>query len=417
MDSMAVRICRQVRSKHGATCPFRSGFPYRDWYELAQNSLPIPQQQNANRTNQTTDGNGIRIIWKQLALKISIKIALSASISLASISSALVPAPSYAQTNDPNSLGPGFVFYDTPQPPPPVQPPKAINQPAAPAPQPTPPPSAQVSLGPPPLSAEWIKSNITKYLDTAVDDPTPQNVTAFLSLQKVMFDRAQNFAEEASYVSQFTPSLNAATYVPIENSGNNDAMAAVDSAKGAIVSSLAQKVGLWFFFKSDCLFCEKQIPEFVSFTTYHHIAAVYVSMDGKSIPGIPAGADVRQNAGQAQELGLVETPSIIMVWPPNNYAVISQGLTSEQGIETVMAEAAAYMNLVSPKLLAAANPYRRGVLTPQELNSYHSGQKISPTQLSTYVTGTTDQQIIGYSGAAPYPTPNPQANMGATQSP
>lgn len=313
--------------------------------------------------------------------------------------------------NDPNPLGPGFAFYNDPVPlPPPPPPPPLIPIPTS-LPKPsddkpqTPPP-------PPPLSVAWIRENIGRYLETAMNDPTPDNVRAFLSLQKIMFDRAQNFAEEASYVSQFSPALNAATYVPIDNAGNNDEIAAVAGAKTQVISSLNNKVGLWFFFKSDCDFCEKQLPGFEVFAERYHFSTLYVSMDGKPIAGLPAGAVVHQDQGQAERLGLVETPSIVMVWPPNNFVIISQGITSEDGIEDEIAKAAAYMNLVPKEILANANPYQRGVMTPPQLNALSSTGQVTPSQVSSYVNGNTLNQIQNYSGSAPYTVAPPQAPQG-----
>ncbi len=46
-----------------------------------------------------------------------------------------------------------------------------------------------------PLTTAWLRVNLPKYLDLAIDNPTSENVRAYLYLQRLALDRAQRFSE------------------------------------------------------------------------------------------------------------------------------------------------------------------------------------------------------------------------------
>lgn len=45
------------------------------------------------------------------------------------------------------------------------------------------------------FSVAWLRKNIPRYLDLAIDNPTPENVRAFLLIQRIMLDKAENFSQ------------------------------------------------------------------------------------------------------------------------------------------------------------------------------------------------------------------------------
>ncbi|MDD2878575.1 MAG: conjugal transfer protein TraF [Acidiphilium sp.] len=306
----------------------------------------------------------------------------------------------------------GFFWYITPPPPPrlvPIPPPPTpVVQVIAKPPKKAPPPVVVVKEGPAVLSAKWLRINMPKYLARALDNPTPKNVAAYYYLQKVMFDRAQNFADEASYVTKFTASLNQNNFIPMGNGTNNAVLNLIRQSKNKVIRMLSKKVGIWFFFKSDCPYCKLELPLVNQLVRTYGLSAVYISMNGKRLAKIPRDQIVMVDHGQAKRLGLVETPAVVMVWPPNNFVVLAQGMTTVQGLETEMEKAAAYMDLVPQHMLDQLNPYRRGVMTPRELNAIGRDRSMSPTAISSYVNHQTLRNLSNYSGSAPY-TVSPDA--------
>lgn len=60
-----------------------------------------------------------------------------------------------------------------------------------PAPSVTQPPAPPV--GPAPLSSAWIREHMQAYLDAAIDNPTPENVSAFLYILRFAMDKSVAF--------------------------------------------------------------------------------------------------------------------------------------------------------------------------------------------------------------------------------
>jgi len=107
----------------------------------------------------------------------------------------------------------GWFWYepvpkDLPEEPPVGPPPPATAAPAPPKP-----------VGPLPLSAEWIRENLEKYQRLAIDNPTPENVAAYLYIQRVMLDKSQRFAEQVKHVVQLDPYLDQGTRRPLASYG------------------------------------------------------------------------------------------------------------------------------------------------------------------------------------------------------
>jgi conjugal transfer pilus assembly protein TraF len=274
----------------------------------------------------------------------------------------------------------GWFWYQEP-PPPPKTKPKPAEKEAAP------------SSAPKVFSAQWIKTNLPEYLEKAVDDPTQKNVSAYMYLQKVMFDKAQNFAETFSQQATFNPALNPTTFAPSDSSSRGVFTQYSAEQKGVAIDALAKRAGLWFFFDSSCTFCSYQVTQLQPLLAMHPFDTFYISTDGKPLGNLPAGAHVLRDTGQAKKLHLVETPAVVLVWPPNNYLVLSQGATTTSSLEDRLLSAASYEHLLPQSILEWTNPYQRGVMTTDQINAATKDGIASPGEISQYVKKSTLDQI------------------------
>ncbi|SMC28616.1 plasmid transfer operon protein, partial [Desulfacinum hydrothermale DSM 13146] len=97
---------------------------------------------------------------------------------------------------------------------------------------------------PKPLSVRWIRENLPKLLDTAIDDPTPENVAAYLYAHRIMMDKAQNFAKVSYRVSRLDPLLNEETRFPFSNAMRAGFFRLQNEAKkAALKEDIARKAG------------------------------------------------------------------------------------------------------------------------------------------------------------------------------
>ena len=223
--------------------------------------------------------------------------------------------------------------------------PRVVEAPA-PAPEPPPPPVAPEALPPaapaqpPPLSAAWFRDNLTHYRDAAIDDPTPQNVAVYFYLQKIALDKSSTFAKVSERVVQSDPYLDEITQRPTATFGANLANRQAGEGREAGLTEIAGMAAVWFFFRSDCPYCEAQAPLLQVLAERYGFTILAVSLDGAPLPG-GLFPDYRRDAGQAARLGVVSTPALFLVKPEGpTFAPIAQGLLSLAQLQERIAGAA-----------------------------------------------------------------------------
>ena len=98
-----------------------------------------------------------------------------------------------------------------------------------------------------------------KYRDKAIDEPTPENVSAYMYLQRVVLDKSEKFAQVTQQVVMSDPVLDENSRRPTATFGAfaMDDMATKGTENAA--KKLAKSAGLWFFYASTCEFCIKEV--------------------------------------------------------------------------------------------------------------------------------------------------------------
>ena len=247
-----------------------------------------------------------------------------------------------------------FWYRHDPKPPPPLEP----VAPPLPAPAPTagPPPEAPAPQ-PVPLSAAWMREHLDRYRDRAIDDPTPENVAAFFYLQRVVLDKSSTFAKVAARVVQGNPDLDEITQRPTATFGANLANKTAGDARDAVLGRIARLAVVWFFFRSDCPYCEAQAPLLERMAQRYGFTVLPISLDGKPLPS-GAFATFRADAGQGQALGVRATPTMFLVHPAPDgptVAPVAQGLLSLAQLQERFVTAAVTAGWITE---ADANPTR-----------------------------------------------------------
>lgn len=227
----------------------------------------------------------------------------------------------------------GWFWYREPPVPVPVEPPTSAEPPRAPV-QPDlserapSEPIAEVSPGPAPLSAHWFREHLDTYRDRAIDDPSPENVAVYLHLQRIAMDKSSRFARVSERVVQGDPVLDEITRRPTANFGANLADKQASAAGDALLERLAGETALWFFFRSDCPYCDAQAPLLEALAQRYGFAVLAVSLDGAGLADgtFPA---FQVDRGQAEALGVISTPAMFLARPDQGaVAPIAQGLLS-----------------------------------------------------------------------------------------
>ncbi len=190
-------------------------------------------------------------------------------------------------------------------------------------------PVKPVYSGPPPLSSAWLKVNLPKYLNKALDDPSPQNVRAYLILQKVALDKSERFTDMSKRVSVTDPILDELTRRPFSTSGVNVA-SAIASMKGENeMKKMGKRMGLWVFYANSahCPYCNLIGQLLSAQQRLYGFKVLPISLDGTPPPSnFPVVNGYRIDHGQAKKMNVVATPAIYLVnIAKKEYISVGQG--------------------------------------------------------------------------------------------
>jgi len=195
--------------------------------------------------------------------------------------------------------------------------------------------------GPPPMSSAWLKVNLPKYLNLALDDPSPKNVSVYLYLQKLSMDKASKFGKMAKMVSSTDPKLDETTRRSQMTASTKVLAARANKAKEKVLSKLAKTTGLYYFYSKDCTYCKLSNQLMESFKRNFGFEVLSISMDGASPSSPILGENWTLDSGQSATLEVMQLPAIFIVNPES------------KGVKSVVQGAVAYETLGNRILMAA----------------------------------------------------------------
>lgn len=159
------------------------------------------------------------------------------------------------------------------------------------------------------MTAPEIRAEQQRLLEAATVNPTEANVKRYLEAQQFAFNKASIFADTWKRVVWKTPELNPAIKSPYATAGMNT-KDSIDSQKRVkTVHELAQRYGIFFFFKSDCPYCHTMGPSLKHFSEKYGIEIFPVSIDGGSLPDFPKP---EINNGIAEKLEVTTVPAMFL---------------------------------------------------------------------------------------------------------
>lgn len=246
-----------------------------------------------------------------------------------------------------------------------------------------------------PLSTAWLREHYPKMQERAMDNPTnpdgspSKDTIAYMYMQRLVFDKSQNFATAAHQAVQLDPLLDENNRVPLNTSSVMMFNSLLDKDKAEALDYLTGKSGLWFFFDSTCRYCVHQLGILDRFKKRHDFSVLNISVNHQPITGMKQ--KWFPDRGHAKMLGLTITPTLVLVVPPNNFYIISQGMSSVETIEKKILLAANVKNLLPKEIKDKINPYSKGVVTSEQMKKLQSVQEDldqDPTKIVDYIQKT-----------------------------
>jgi conjugal transfer pilus assembly protein TraF len=172
----------------------------------------------------------------------------------------------------------------------------------------------------------------------AVLDPTPENVQAYMEIQKQIGDQAGVFTETWQRVLYGTPHLDANTEYPLASAGIGVYQEQLKAARQAALERTAATRGILYIFEGSeaCGICRVQGEVLQDMRARYGIEILAVSKDGGGDVNFP---DAVVDAGQLKAMGLEDfpAPTIALIDPNSKQVdVIGSGLlTADQVLERV----------------------------------------------------------------------------------
>lgn len=238
------------------------------------------------------------------------------------------------------------------------------------------PPVAQTPKADPkkqPGSVEWLREQMPVLLDAAINDPTKENVEAYMYSQRVAMDKSQRYAQAQLKVVANDPLLDENNRVPLSTFAKVNFLQANASAKEEALKYLSGVAGLWLIFDSKCAkHCGPQADIINMVASKHHLITKFISTDGRGMPNTPK---FETNANLVKALGLKITPTTILVVPPNNYYIVSQGVMAADMLIDRLITVADSQDVLPKDLSAKVNAYDRGVLKTEDTAAMPSTAK------------------------------------------
>lgn len=227
-------------------------------------------------------------------------------------------------------------------------------------------PAKAAKVAEPPLesfSTAWIRENLPRLRDKAIDEPTDENVTAYLALQRLAVERADRFAQVSQMVTNNNPLLDENNNYPVSSVGAALARDRAEEAKVSVISSLSGRVGIWFFFRSDCPYCHASLPVLQMLAAQTGIRILPISLDGPNLEGSVFTDYVIDN-GQGTELNVTQTPTFYLVDTKDRRKVLlGEGYMALPIMLDRIISQAYYYKWITPEAYASTR------LSPVDLNA------------------------------------------------
>jgi conjugal transfer pilus assembly protein TraF len=166
----------------------------------------------------------------------------------------------------------------------------------------------------PKLAAQQLKDigeQLEELKALAVLEPTTQNVTAYIRYQREQLDRASTFADMWGRSVWQHPDLDYSLQRPVNTVGKKVWSDQRRADRTAVMASLSQRYGVFYFYSSACGACDIFAPILRSISDQFGLSVLAVSMDGgptSSFPGYVV------DTGQYQKMGLSggQVPALVL---------------------------------------------------------------------------------------------------------
>ena len=211
------------------------------------------------------------------------------------------------------------------------------------------------------LSVDELKKVLEERLKLAIDDPTPDNVLAYIKAKDVALKKSLAFANTYSLVIQMHPEFTNAGYYPVANPGINALYSMRTEEIESTIKNTREEFALIYFYSPDCRFCRVK----------NMILRYFVDKYGWEVKKV----NILEESEAATRFNVFTVPYIMIVYrDTGKYMPATVGVASLAELEHAIFRAIRYM---------------KGVTSPSNFTfyDYNLGSPVDPTQILSTVKG------------------------------
>lgn len=200
------------------------------------------------------------------------------------------------------------------------------------------------------INSEWLKQNLPKLLNSAMDNPSTENIANYYYAQRLAIDKANKFSDKTKEFFMFEERLSEENRRPTTSSALFAHKVETNKNKSDVFDLLFQRAGLWMFYRSDCPYCHKQFPAIEAMSKVMNVDVLAISMDGilldKEFPNVKHVVD--PGLTLSRKFNIEITPTTFLVSNDGeNVQPIKYGMASGSELVERALYAAKRMNLIS----------------------------------------------------------------------
>lgn len=249
-----------------------------------------------------------------------------------------------------------------------------------------PPPSPLVPVapaGPPALSTEWLKVNLPKYRQAAMDNPSEANIKAYFALQKVSVDKATVFSEKASHYINGDFNLDENQRRSVNTFAGRIQNDIGNEKSEELIVKLSKTIGVFYFF-DESKFSSSMNFVFDTFKRFYpDFAAVIISDATAQAHQAPFSPSIiRPNKGRSEQMGISQFPAIVLVAEDGRTQIVSQAAISLQALKTSIIDGAVKLGALTYDDLNSTRLYQvRPNDIPEIISNPSNDLPISPEEI------------------------------------
>jgi len=197
-----------------------------------------------------------------------------------------------------------------------------------------------------PLFTEKMQQTGKELMSKAMENPTEENVMAYMEYNKAMLALSDNFSKAWQKLIMKYPHL-------LFDQGLTYAAKDIEKA----IDSLKEEAGLYFIHSSSCTACQKQAKTLKEFEKKYGMTIFPITLDNP----LPEYPNAETDNGIAQRLNVTSVPSIFIVFPESKkIELISQGFVDVFELERRLYNYAQPIDKEAEELLTRINNHLSG---------------------------------------------------------